>query len=279
LVDGRKVVVKAYPAGRSRSRLEAVLELQKEAVIAGMPGPVPVAGPASIGLGLAIAETALDVGRRPDLLDPVDRKTAAEGWVALSRVLEPLRSVLANTNDGAERVVGGLYPIPHSPLFDFEATSAGAEWIDAYARVASIAVKRLVAPFSVVHTDWRGDNIRVSEEGDRLVAIFDWESLGLRQTAVAVGEVAAMHSVDWARPHGPYFATAEECVAFAQAIEGARSTAFTIDEWNAVRAAILFGWCYTARCEHARAMVGDDKPEFGMRRRLACDGPALANDV
>ena len=98
---------------------------------------------------------------------------------------------------------------------------------------------------------------------------------GDERMAVAAGEVAAMHSVDWDQTDGPYFATAQECVDFVRAVEAARESAFTADEWRAAHAAILFGWCYSARCEHARAAVGDDKPQFGMRRRLAADGGVL----
>jgi hypothetical protein len=279
LNDSTRVVIKAYPPDRCRNRLVAVLRLQTAAKNAGLPAPTPLAGPADIGRSLATAEEALDVGRRPHLLDARDRATAAEGWVALSRVLEPFASVLGEPDNNIGRVVDGLYPTPHSPPFDFEASSAGAEWIDALARRARDAMQQLVAPHSVVHKDWRGDNIRVNEHGDRLMAIFDWDSLRLEPVALATGEVAAMHSVDFAHTRGPYFATAHECLGFARAIERARQVDFTADEWSAVRAAILFGWCYTARCEHARASVGDDKAQFGMRRRLASDAGTLATTI
>jgi len=276
LNDGTGVVVKAYPPDRSRDRLVAVGRLQTAAANAGLPAPMPIAGPADIGRSLAMAEEALDVGRRPHLLDAPDLATATEGWVALSRALAPFASVLGELDDDNRRAVDGLYPTPHSPLFDFEASSGGAEWIDALARRARDAMQELVAPRSVVHKDWRADNIRLNEHGDRLVAIFDWDSLRLEPMALAAGEVAAMHSVDFAQPRGPYFATAHECLDFARAIERARQIDFTADEWSALSAAILFGWCYTARCEHARASVGDDKAQFGMRRRLASDAHALA---
>lgn len=50
-------------------------------------------------------------------------------------------------------------PTPHSPVFDFEATSAGAEWIDALATEAAAVIAAAPAPEVVVHADWRADNI------------------------------------------------------------------------------------------------------------------------
>ena len=88
-----------------------------------------------------------------------------------------------------------------------------------------------------------------------------------------------MHSVDWETSDGPYFATAAECVAFAAAVERSRPAPFSNGEWRALRAAIVHGWAYTARAEHARAFVGDDKPQFGMRRRLRPEGAALLGTV
>ena len=84
-----------------------------------------------------------------------------------------------------------------------------------------------------------------------------------------------MHSVDWSGPGEPYFATATECIEFVHAAEDARGTPFTAADWRAAKASILFGWCYTARCEHARAAVGHDDRRFGMRARLRADGATL----
>ena len=40
----------------------------------------------------------------------------------------------------------GLYPEPHSPIFDFVATAAGSVWIDEYARAALAVRDRDVSP-------------------------------------------------------------------------------------------------------------------------------------
>ena len=215
----------------------------------------------------------MDVGRSPNLLDEHDRTTAAAGWVQFIDGLRTASHLLVGEGH-PRRVVGGLYPTPHSPVFDFEATSAGAEWIDSLATEAVAVITASPAPDVLVHADWRADNIRVSDDGDRLVAIYDWDSVRLDGEAHAIGEVAAMHSIDWSSGD-PYFATGDECVEFVRCVERARTMPFTPVEWQVIRASIVFGWCYTARCEHAWTFVGPDKAQFRMRHRLRTDGPRL----
>lgn len=275
LGDGRSVVVKAHQPDRTEARLRGVMAVQERARVRGVPAPRPLAGPVSLGQGLATAEEARAIGRRPDLLRDPDRATAAAGWSRLAAAVADLTTLLADASGPAASVVGGLYPRPHSPLFDFDATSHGAAWIDDLARAARTITDELRAPAVIVHTDWRGDNLRVDDAGTELVAVFDWESVRVEPEAVALGQVAAMHSIDWSGPADPYFASGGECVAFARCVERARAAPFAADEWAAVQAAIVYGWSYTARCEHARAIVGDDKRTFRMRERLAADGASL----
>jgi hypothetical protein len=279
LVDGSRVVVKAYQPGRSHEALLAVLRAQRHARRAGLAAAQPLTDPAPIGLSRAVAETALAGGRRPDLRDPADRRTVAEGLVQLIDTLRPLSGELRPALAPKSTLVCGLYPTPHSPLFDFEATSSGAAWIDELAAQARAQTAQVQEAPVAVHADWRADNIRVSESGDRVVAIYDWESIRVTPEAVAIGEIAAMHSIDWSDPAGPYFASGAECLAFAEVIQAARPEPFSPAEWSALRAGLVFAWCYTARCEHARAMVGDDKPQFQMRDRLARDGKGLLEPV
>ena len=127
----------------------------------------------------------------------------------------------------------------------------------------------------VVHTDRRGDNLRISADGTRIVAVYDWDSLRPDRDVIALGHIAAHHSIDWSGPAEPYFANATECIAFARAVERVRPEPFTPLEWHAVRAAIVYGWCYTARCEHALAAVGADDHRFKMRARLKTDAHLL----
>ncbi|MCU1388926.1 MAG: hypothetical protein JWL72_2264 [Ilumatobacteraceae bacterium] len=273
LEDGRDVVVKVYSADRSAERIALVLEAQRHAAAAGIPAALPIIGPRPLARGLATAEAALRVGRPALFNQEPDRRTAAHGWYALSRAFAGQEHLVA---DGvAWSAHPTLYPPPHSPAFDFPATADGAEWIDALARAARDVIDAHDGALRVVHNDWRADNIRLTDDGTGIAAVFDWDSLAVDRELNALGTVAAMHSVDWSGPEDPYFATATECVEFVRAAEEARGAPFTAAELHAAKASILFGWCYTARCEHARAAVGHDDRRFGMRARVRADGASL----
>lgn len=273
LGDGRRVVVKAYAPDRSPERVAAVLDAQRHARSNGLPAAEPIVGPQPLGRGHATAETVLDAGRNPVLHAEPDRSTVAHAWGMVTKAFrgaEHLVSLAPPTTLGR-----ALYPTPHSPVFDFESAAAGAEWIDALAAQARTVTDAFDAPATVVHTDWRGDNIRVTDDGTSMAAVYDWESLRLDREVIALGHIAAHHSIDWSGPAEPYFATAEECSAFARAVERSRSQPFTTVEWRALRAAIVSGWCYTARCEHALAAAGADDRRFRMRERLRTDAGLL----
>ncbi len=115
----------------------------------------------------------------------------------------------------------------------------GAEWIDALARAAREVIDVHEGSLVAVHNDWRADNIRLTDDGTGVAAVFDWDSLAIGREVNALGTVAAMHPIDWSGPADPYFATATECVEFV------------------------------------RAAVGHDDRRFGMRARLRADGAAV----
>src|SRR5689334_15102220 len=73
---------------------------------------------------------------------------------------------------GLQRRPDALYPQPHSPIFDFAATAAGAEWIDDFARRA-LAHDTLHAPPVLGHGDWRVEHLRF--DSGRIVVSFDWD--------------------------------------------------------------------------------------------------------
>lgn len=54
---------------------------------------------------------------------------------------------------------GALWPKPHSKLFDFEATRAGADEIDA---LGAVALRHMTAAGRLVlgHCDWRAEHVR-----------------------------------------------------------------------------------------------------------------------
>jgi hypothetical protein len=272
LADGSKVVVKAYAPDRVRAALLSMQDVQRAALRMGLPVPEPLTGPEPLGSSLATADAALLEGRHPNLRNPSDGIAAATGFVEFTEGLRGVPDEVAANRPPSERSVAALYPVPHSPLFDFDATAQGAEWIDELAHEAKAEMDRLDTEVLLAHMDWRGENLRVSADGDRIVGVYDCDAIRREREAVAVGEVAASHTIDWSDPLGPYFASGSECIEFARTIETARRRPFSNAEWSVIQAGIVYAWCYTSRCEHARAASGHDKPQFQMRARLGADG-------
>jgi hypothetical protein len=272
LADGSKVIVKAYAHDRTRISLLSMQDVQSAALRLGLPVPEPLAGPEPLGASLATADAALLEGRHPNLQRASDRTAAAEGFVEFTEALRSVPADVAANRPPSERSVPTLYPVPHSPLFDFDATARGAEWIDELAHEAKDQMDRLDTEVLLAHMDWRAENLRVSADGDRVVGVYDCDAIRREREAVAVGEITASYTVDWSDPLGPYFASGAECIEFARTIETARWRPFSNAEWSVIRAGIVYAWCYTSRCEHARAVFGHDKPQFQMRARLAAEG-------
>ena len=137
---------------------------------------------------------------------------------------------------------GGLYPTPHSPLFDFEATTAGAEWIDAYAEAASAHVD--VGRRVVAHTDWSARNVRLSATGVR--AVYDLDSLSSTTLPAALAGAAMSWRAFGETSDGPAPGVEEAGDWLADYPEP-----LDPDEQRAFWAHALFHLAYTARCEHA----------------------------
>ena len=167
----------------------------------------------------------------------------------------------------------GLYGTPHSPLFDFERTGAGAEWIDDLARRAKTVRDRDTGPLVVAHTDWSARNVRFDE--DRLLAVYDWDSLALVKEATALGQAAMTWSVT-ADPGGTEFPDLDSVLGYMADYEQTRNRGFNAEQLRAARAAAVYVLAYTARCEHSLALQGVARADQdAARRRLAELGTTL----
>jgi hypothetical protein len=162
-----------------------------------------------------------------------------------------------------------LYPEPHSPVFDFATTAAGAEWIDAFA----VRAKQLRDGDSgepvIAHTDWSARNVRLSTE--RVIAAYDWDSLALVPESTAVGQAAATWSAT-AEP-GEVAPTVAEVVEYVRQYEVARGRVFSRAERRAIGGAVVYVLAYASRCEHALDPRSDLHRRA--RARLREDGEAL----
>jgi hypothetical protein len=261
LADGRDVVVKAYQDRWSQPFLAAVVEAQTVLHLVGIPCALPLAPPALLEGGLATIETWLPDPGPTAVFGPSERRASAEGLAALIAAAPELEGLRAHP---MLEPSGGLYPTPHSPLFDFEATAVGAEWIDAYARAA--------APLTtggrpiVAHTDWSARNVRLSASG--VEAVYDLDSLAWTTLPAALGGAAMSWRAVGEASDGPAPGMGEARSWLADFPE-----TLTQEEERSFWAHTLFHLAYTARCEHA---VDPGEERFTRSRpTLRSDGPAL----
>ncbi len=261
LADGRDVVVKAYQQRWSLPFVAAVVEAQTVLHLSGIPCALPLAPPAPLGAGLATIETFLPDPGPNAVFGQAERRASAEGLAALIAASPDLEGLHAHP---MLEPSGGLYPTPHSPLFDFDATTAGAEWIDAYARAAS-AHTTGGRPI-VAHTDWSARNVRLSASG--VQAVYDLDSLSWTTLPAALAGAAMTWRAFGQTSDGPAPSIDEAGAWLADFPEQLAS-----DDERSFWAHALFHLAYTARCEHAvdpgEARLSRSRPT------LRSDGTAL----
>jgi hypothetical protein len=273
LADGRRAVVKAHGRGVSRARLRAVTAVQGHLSGVGFPCPAPLGGPVAMGRGLATLEELIERGPHRDGHEPTVRRAMAE---ALWALVDKSRGFAANGDLGAGPLrsppPGKLWPTPHDARFDFERTAAGAEWIDAIARAARERLDAAAGEVVVGHTDWSVKHFAF--RGDRVAAIYDWDSVAVDLEPVIVGEAVHAFPATW------YIETAvaptpDEAAAFVAEYEAARGTPFTGPEMDTVRAAADYSMAYSARCAHSDDPGGADIAPGTTRHLLARHGRVL----
>ena len=284
LRDGRRVVVKLHGSRAARSFLLAVQTVQRHLYVDGFPAPEPLVPPTRFGNGSAVVEALLDRGEYADAHEPRVRQAMAS---ELARFIASCRPLVCLRDLGHHLMVvanGQLWPTPHDGRFDFEATGAGAEWIDAVARTA-----RRVRDSGdgggdpvVGHSDWRVQNMRF--EHGRLSALYDWDSVVIEREPVLVGAAAHGFTTNYAaqepwrqRP------TLGESLAFIDDYEAARKAGFSGHERQVARASLVYTMAYAARCEHSDARLMSwgqpHAPRDSARTFLAAHATELLGDT
>lgn len=170
LDDGQIVVVRAYRSGVRREFIDAVVRVQGHVAAAGFPAARPLGGPVVAGGVVGRVETFLD-DPGPRRFAPVELRVSAGG---LARLVEAASAVDPSGLEAHPMALSGarLYPPPHGPEFDFEATSEGAGWIDDIAAAARECIE-VAGQEVTAHGDWSARNVRIgdgslSPGGDRV---------------------------------------------------------------------------------------------------------------
>lgn len=250
LKDGRRIVLKAHPPKRSLDFLSAIVQVQRYLADQGYPCPRPLLPPRPLVNGHATVEDLIDEGVYTDAHDPLIRRSLAEAldWlIKLTRRPETIPNLQLSALD-LRLPTNQLWPIPHSNIFDFEATTAGAEWIDDLARQAKAIRSGGAGDLVIGHTDWSVKHFRYIDGKVRV--IYDWDSLALDKEPAIVGDAARYFTYTEAFNVRP-LPTREEAHAFVREYEAARGKPFSADELKTLAATVTYGLAYGARCEHS----------------------------
>jgi hypothetical protein len=165
LREGSRVALKIH-RHRDTPSLAAVQRVQAHLVGRRFPCPRPL-----WVRGRATLERWCDEGVYRDAHDSAVRRVLARYLArlfSLTRELQPL----AGLEPFFPQAVGPLWPVPHNVLFDFEATAAGAEWIDEIARVTKPLRDARVGELVIGHGDWTVKHFRFA--GARPTVVYDW---------------------------------------------------------------------------------------------------------
>jgi hypothetical protein len=250
LQDKRRIVIKVHSSRSNYAYLQAVMRAQRYLADQGYPCPCPLIEPCPFMHGLATIEELIDQGVFKNPHDSAVRRSLAEllAW-QIRQLHEPtfISDISLSTFD--HRLPPGiLWPTPHSPIFNFEATAAGAEWIDKIARKAREVIVCGAGQLVIGHTDWSAKHVRYV--GDQARVIYDWDSLSLEKEPAIVG-AAATYFTYTEQPDIPRLPTREEALAFVAEYETARGKPFSPEEYQTLEAAATYHLAYRSRCEHS----------------------------
>jgi hypothetical protein len=244
LRDGSRVALKVHKRHQDDAYLDDVQRIQTVLADAGFPAPRPLGR-----RELATFEEWIDAGEFRDAHEPEVRRAMARELVrfhdlATASEVRP-RGQFFRLGDEA------LWPVPHNVLFDFEATTAGAEWIDDIARTAKAVCDASGGAEVVGHTDWSAKHLRFDQEL-RVTVVYDWDSVTTGLEPLLVGNAAGSFTYTEELPHEVFlWPSAEEAIAFMDEYELERGAPFTPDERRSAHGACVYLRAYAARCGHA----------------------------
>jgi Phosphotransferase enzyme family len=241
LVDGSRIALKIH-RDRAADSLEAVQRVQAHLYEEGFPCPQP------LGVrGRATLERWCDEGVYRDAHDPAVRRVIAQYLVRLFRLNRPLQPA-AGLDPFFPQMRERLWPTPHNVLFDFEATTEGAEWIDEIAHAAKRLRDAHERELVIGHGDWTVKHLRFN--GLDPTVVYDWDSLATNYETSFVGSSAATFTYT---EHLPVvlWPNVSEARAFLQEYEQERDRPFSPEERRTARAAAVYSRAYAARCTHA----------------------------
>ena len=192
LKDGQCIVIKGLINPRPPTYLQAVVRVQRYLRSQNYPCTEPIGGPLPLGLGQAMLEALDDRGEFHDAHDPRWRKPLAELLAQLIYLLKQPEAAIEPAIFDFRLPSNVLWGKPHSNIFDFKATSQGAERIDEIARKAKQILDEGAGDLVVGHGDWSTKHVRYIGEQPHI--IYDWDSLTLDKEPAIVGRAAIYYT-------------------------------------------------------------------------------------
>lgn len=241
--DGTRVAMKIHKLFTDDVYFREVHRVQSDLAGAGFPAPRPLGR-----RGLVVWEEWIDEGTFRDAHEPEVRAAMAH---ELARFHVLATATGATPRRPFLRPADALWPKPHNVLFDFDATAAGAEWIDEIGRAARRV--DVVGSEVVGHTDWSAKHLRF-DDALRITALYDWDSVTTDFEPVLVGTAAGSFTYTEELGHPiDVWPAADESLSFIEEYERERGERFTGAEHRAALAACVYLRAYAARCHHAFA--------------------------
>ncbi len=249
LVSGERVVLKLFHPMQSLAELSAAHRCLDRVAARGFPAPLPRSplfrtDDGMIGIFYEFVDGELRDGHAPTV-----RRELAQSLAELAALLEdvePQGLPVAPTRADA------LWPPSHRSFLRVDDDPA-ARWIDEIGRRAQAVVRATPLRLRPAHLDWGVKNTRF--RGERISAVYDWDSLFAASEAEMVGRASAQFTAQW------YFAarltpSPDETRAFVDEYEAARGRVLSHDEQRVVSASADYLVAQVARLEHAAGNAG-----------------------
>lgn len=246
LKSGQKIILKIYNRKNSLIYLQEMNRIQQIFVNEDYPAPCPLSPIFTFYNTHAGLYSFLE-GERENAHDPVIRTELAKYLAKFSEIVEkhqfkPIKTFMQ------ESMQSKLWPIPHNVMFDFKKTSRGAGWIAKHAKNARKIINKYNFPHQLAHCDWDVKNTIFKNK--KLVAVFDWDSLGSMSEPEMVGRAAAQFTADWESVN-KVTPTPHEGREFVKSYEKFRGRSFTQEEYIVASASADYCISLISRFEYS----------------------------
>ena len=243
-----KCILKAYSSDTELESLKAQSRFQRYLSEQGFPCPPVISEPAVRDGLIFTIEGYLGKGRRADGHLKEDRKLMAKSLAELIAIGEQYQYQDELPRYLLQAVEGSPWPKPHNVLFDFPATSRGAEWIDDVGWRFKTSSEASDQTLKIGHLDWGAKHIRMASR--QVSAIYDWDSVARFPEAHIIGSAAINLATSW-YVSGSNRPTLVELLDFLDQYQLARGRFFSKGQRDTLVSSMLYGAGYSARCEYS----------------------------